>query len=229
MDNLRFFGLAAGLFIAVFFGMKRLLTVEPLKPDARLPMFQRVDANDPRTKLMQSPASDDDATRDRLRHDVLDSAEALNDDPYNAALKARYIEAASNHAKAWISIAPCFSSLTCNNSSWKTIENAQHALGSPLDARERLAIYIANLFIGIFSPTQTPISTASSPDKTIGDDAHLLSVGGLVLVAIFILTLRILPRSHETHAEPEKTPSGRLRARSRKSVTGSKVPQWATA
>ena len=46
MDNLRFFGLALGMFAAVFFGMKWFLTVQPLKPDARLPTFQRVDIND---------------------------------------------------------------------------------------------------------------------------------------------------------------------------------------
>jgi hypothetical protein len=52
MDSIRFYALAVGLFFAVFLGGKWLLipTVVPLQPDARLPTFQRVDPDDPRTK-----------------------------------------------------------------------------------------------------------------------------------------------------------------------------------
>jgi hypothetical protein len=66
--------------------------------------------------------------------------------------------------------------------------------------RERLALYISVPFIGLFSLAQTVISSPSGPDKTYGDNAHLLSLGGLVLVAILIVTWRILLRSHETRA-----------------------------
>ena len=43
MDTLRFFGLAALMFAAAFLGMNWFLRVEPLKPDPRVPTFQRVD------------------------------------------------------------------------------------------------------------------------------------------------------------------------------------------
>jgi hypothetical protein len=66
--------------------------------------------------------------------------------------------------------------------------------------RERLALYVSIPFIGIFSLAQTIISSPSGPDKTPGDNARLFSLGGLVLVAILIVTWRILLRSHERHA-----------------------------
>lgn len=64
--------------------------------------------------------------------------------------------------------------------------------------RERLAIYASTLFIGIFSIAQTVISAALSPDKEIGEYANLLSLGGLALVAITVLTWRILLRESRT-------------------------------
>ena len=66
--------------------------------------------------------------------------------------------------------------------------------------RERLALYVSIPFIGIFSIAETIISSPSGPDKTPGDNARLLSLGGLVLVAILIITWRILLRSHEMRA-----------------------------
>jgi hypothetical protein len=96
MDNVRFFGLALSMFVAVFFGMRWLLTPQPLHPDARLPTFQRIEPNSARAQLEASSISDDDATRDKLRHAVLDDAKALKDDPCNSALKEHYIEAANS-------------------------------------------------------------------------------------------------------------------------------------
>ncbi len=63
--------------------------------------------------------------------------------------------------------------------------------------RERLAIYASSLFIGIFSLAQTLISSELGPDEVVGESTQLLSLGGLVLVAILIVTWRILLRSHE--------------------------------
>lgn len=60
--------------------------------------------------------------------------------------------------------------------------------------RERLAIYISTLSIGIFSIAQTVNSAVSSPHKVLGEDANLLSLGGFALVAILALTWRILLR-----------------------------------
>ena len=100
------------MFAAVFFGMQWLLTVQPLQPDARLPTFQRVDKDSPRFQLEQTSISDNDPTRDRLRHEVLDDAKALNDDPCNDVLKRRYIKAVNDYARAWISIVPCLGART---------------------------------------------------------------------------------------------------------------------
>jgi hypothetical protein len=64
--------------------------------------------------------------------------------------------------------------------------------------RERLALYVSSLFIGIFSIVQTVISESSS-NKVGGEDVDHLSLGGLALVVILLLTWRILLRSHERH------------------------------
>ncbi len=88
MDTVRFLGVAAGMFAAVFLGMSWLLTVHPLQPDARLPTFQRVDNRQSAlSSSNNSSVSDDDPTRDRLRNEVLDDAKSLDDDPCNRRLK----------------------------------------------------------------------------------------------------------------------------------------------
>jgi len=170
MDNLRFFGLALGLFAAMFFGMKWLFAVQPLKPDPRVPTFQRVDTDDPRYKLTQSSQSDGDATRDHLRHEVLDYAKALNDDPCNDRLKARYIEAANNYARAWISIVPCMRSRTCGQADSKRLDLAQHAFGSPLDLRLREAMRQVHAK-GIFKLGDFPDDTAFLVAELAADGA----------------------------------------------------------
>jgi hypothetical protein len=65
--------------------------------------------------------------------------------------------------------------------------------------RERLVLYALIVFIGVFSLAQTVISSVSHPDKVIGEDKEL-SLGGLALVAILVLTWRILRRRHESRA-----------------------------
>jgi hypothetical protein len=66
--------------------------------------------------------------------------------------------------------------------------------------RERLALYVSILFIGIFSIVQNVISSESGPGKAVGEDADHLSLGGLALVAILVLSWRILLRGHERRA-----------------------------
>jgi hypothetical protein len=158
MGSLRFFAFVAVLFVAVFFGGKWLLEVRPLKPDPRLPTFQRVNPNDPRVKLQQSAVSDDDPTRDRLRKEVLDYAKALGDDPCNKTLKTRYIRAVIDYARAWISIAPCLGTRTCGGSDSPLIDRAAHAFGSPLDLRVRDAMQAVHAK-GIFGPADFPKDT----------------------------------------------------------------------
>jgi hypothetical protein len=171
MDTVRFFGIAAGMCAAVFLGMSWLLAVHPLQPDARVPTFQRVDTDSPRFQLEQSSVSDDDPTRDRLRHEVLDYAKALSDDPCNDRLKAHYIEAVANYAHAWLSIAPCFGSLSCRQADSKRLELAQHAFGTPLDARMREAmqkVHAKGIFKhGDFPNETTPLVAAWANDGTI--------------------------------------------------------------
>lgn len=65
--------------------------------------------------------------------------------------------------------------------------------------RERLALYALILFIGIFSVVQTVILLELTSDLVIEEDTGL-SLGGLALVAILIITWRILRRSHERRA-----------------------------
>jgi hypothetical protein len=140
MGTLRFLGLAVGMFAAVFFGMRWLLTVRPLQPDARLPTFQRVDKDSPRFQLEQTSISDNDPTRDRLRQEVLEDARALKDDPCNDILKRRYIKAVNDYAHAWISIVPCLGGRNCGSSDSPKLDRAAHAFGSPLDLRVRDAM-----------------------------------------------------------------------------------------
>jgi hypothetical protein len=146
MDSIRFYALAVGLFLAVFLGGRWLLipTVVPLKPDARLPTFQRVDPADPRTKLEQTSVSDDDATRDRLRNEVLDYAKAVHDDPCNEVLKKNYIKAVVAYARAWISIVPCIGTQTCHGWDSAALDRAAQAFGTPLDHRVRDAMRAAH-------------------------------------------------------------------------------------
>jgi hypothetical protein len=66
--------------------------------------------------------------------------------------------------------------------------------------RERLALYALILFIGFFSIAQTVILPESTSNVVIGEDVGI-SLGGLALVAILIITWRILQRSHERRAE----------------------------
>jgi hypothetical protein len=157
-SHLRFAGVVVVLFLAVFFGGRWLLEVRPLKPDPRLPTFQAVNPDDPRTKLEKTSVSDDDRTRDRLRKEVLDYAKPLSDDPCNKTLRAHYIKAVNDYARAWIGIAPCVGTQTCGSSDSSLIERAQHAFGTPLDLRVRDAMAALHAK-GIFGPADFPKDT----------------------------------------------------------------------
>jgi hypothetical protein len=157
-STLRFAGIVVVLFLAVFFGGRWLFEVRPLKPDARLPTFQRVNPDDPRVKLEKSSVSDDDPTRDRLRKDVLEWAKPLKDDPCNKTLRAHYVKAATDYARAWISIAPCLGTQTCGSWDSSLTERAHQAFGSPLDLRVRDAMQAVHAK-GIFGPADFPKET----------------------------------------------------------------------
>jgi hypothetical protein len=182
MDTVRFFGLAAGMFAAVFLGMSWLLTVRPLQPDARLPSFQQVDKDSPRFQVEQTSISDDDPTRDRLRQEVLDDARALKDDPCNDILKTRYIKAANAYAHAWISIAPCLGTRTCGSADSSRIDRAAHAFGSPLDHRVREAmqrVHAKAVFkLGDFPNDTAPLVADLAADGSINPLAVRATVNG---------------------------------------------------
>ena len=170
MDNLRFFGLALSMFVAVFFGMRWLLTPQSLQPDARIPTFQRVEPNSPRAQFEASSISDNDTTRDKLRHAVLDDAKALNDDPCNRALKEHYVEAADNYARALTSVVPCLRTQTCGKTDWPRLELAGHAFGTPLDHRVHEAMQEVHAK-GVFRRGDFPDDTVNLVAEMAGDPA----------------------------------------------------------
>jgi hypothetical protein len=135
MSTLRFVGIAVGL-LMVFLGIQWLLAPPPLQPDALLPLqpdaalptFQRVDVNSPRHQMeTTSYASDNDPVRDGLRRAALQAANQLIGDPCDEAAKARYIEAATKYARAWLSIAPCVQTETCGPSDGPRLDRARKA------------------------------------------------------------------------------------------------------
>lgn len=141
MGTFRFIGTALAMFIAVFLGARWLLAPRALKPDARVPTFHQVDVKDPRFQLEQTSfASDNDTVRNGLREAVLDEADTLQDSPCDDKRKARYVEAATRYARAWISIAPCVGTRTCGQSDGARLDLAQKAFGSPFDRRVREAM-----------------------------------------------------------------------------------------
>lgn len=140
MSTARFAVIVTAVLLVSFFGVKWLLVVRPLRPDARLPTFHHVDIDSPRYKLEQSSASDNDEVRDRLRNDVLDYAKALDDEPCNKILKTKYVEAVVAYARAWTSIAPCVAIRSCTSWDSANLDRARKAFGTPRDHRVRDAM-----------------------------------------------------------------------------------------
>jgi hypothetical protein len=109
--------------------------LEPLKASAEIPTFHRVQDD-----LRRGVDVDIDVVRNGLRGAVLAAADDLKSDPCNPALKARYIEAASKYARAWLSIAACAGTRTCGPADGARLNRAQKAFGSALDHRVREAM-----------------------------------------------------------------------------------------
>jgi hypothetical protein len=175
MGTLRFLGIAVGLLLACL-GIQWLLAPRPLQPDARVPTFQRVDVNSPRYQMeTTSYAGDHDAVRDALRRATLEAAQAFRDDPCNDAIKARYVEAATKYARAWLSIAPCVATATCGASDGPRLDRAQKAFGSPLDRRVREAMTKAHqtdaIAEGDFSGDVAPFVAEMAADPVINPRA----------------------------------------------------------
>jgi hypothetical protein len=176
MGSLRFIGIVAILFVAVFFGGKWLLEVRPLRASAWLPTYHRVDKQDePRLKLEKTSATDNDPARDRLRTEVLDYAKALADDPCNGILKMHYIKAVIDYVRACISIAPCLGTHTCRWSDSPRMDLATRAFGSPLDLRVRDAmqkVHAKGVFgIGDFPQDTVTLVSQLAADGSVNPDA----------------------------------------------------------
>jgi hypothetical protein len=108
-----------------------------LKPDARIPTFQPVDPNS-RHRMMEVETfggGDNDSARNELRRAVLEAATKLRVRPCDAEVKARYVKAATDYARAWLSIVPCVGTRTCGESDEARLDQAQKAFGTPLDRR----------------------------------------------------------------------------------------------
>ena len=151
MGNLRFLGLVACMVLAAFFGMRWLVAAPAVTPDAPLPL-QRADPNEQRPNSDQSSfTSDDDSRRDVLRQAVLETAKLFGDNPGDAAMKARYAAAATDYARAWLSIAPCVGTMTCCPSDGPRLDRAKKAFGTPRDRRVRDAMRKAHATGGLSS------------------------------------------------------------------------------
>jgi hypothetical protein len=142
-NTLRIAGSAVILFLAAFLLGQGLLgqglfAVRPLHPGALLPTLPHTDGPD--RSLDPSAVSGTDRARDRLRHEVLDQAKALDDDPCSAPLKTHYVRAVVDYMRAWFSIAPCLRTHDCGAGDSQVVDRAERAFGSPLDLRVRDAM-----------------------------------------------------------------------------------------
>ena len=169
MGAARFAVIVTAVLLASFFGMRWLLTIQPLKPDARIPTFHHVDPDSAEYKFQQSSASDDDATRDHLRNEVIDYANALAQDPCNDVLKANYIKAVVAYARAWTSIAPCIAIRSCTSWDSKELDRARAAFGTPLDHRVRDAMMAVHQIV-TFGTADFPKDTVSLVSDLAADD-----------------------------------------------------------
>lgn len=170
MRAARFAVIVMAFLLAGFFGLKWLLTVRPLQPDARLPNFHHVDVDSPRYKAEQSSESENDTVRDRLRSDVLNYAKALGDEPCNETLKASYIKAVVAYARAWISVAPCIASLSCSSQDSAKLDRARKAFGTPRDHRVRDAMMAVHAKVA-FGTADFPEDTSHLVADLAADDA----------------------------------------------------------
>lgn len=136
MEKLRFFTLIA-VFMAVGFAAVRWLTHVG---DSRLPTFHPVDIKNPTDKVPVAEASDNDAARDQLRNAVIAAAADFAKDPCDTGNRFRYLQAASNYAHAWLSIAPCVATNSCNDSNGAQLDRVHLAFGTALDHRVQEAM-----------------------------------------------------------------------------------------
>jgi hypothetical protein len=143
--------------VAIGFGHEPAAAQQPLTPDSRLPTFQPVDPAS-RQRMMELEmfgGGDNHPARNALRKAVLDAAASLRVQPCDPDVKARYVKAATDYSRAWLSIVPCVGSRTCSSSDEARLNEAQAAFGTPLDHRVREAMTEAHRS-GVIEPGDFP-------------------------------------------------------------------------
>jgi hypothetical protein len=143
--------------VAIGFGHAPTAAQEPLRPDSRLPTFQPVDPAS-RQRMMELETfggGDNDPARNALRKAVLDAATSLRVRPCDPDVKARYVKAATDYSRAWLSMVPCMGSRTCGPSDEARLNEAQTAFGTPLDGRVQDAMTEAHR-TGVMDPGDFP-------------------------------------------------------------------------
>jgi hypothetical protein len=162
--------LIAGAGLLWFFSNPVVMTarVQPFTPRADAPTFQRVSQED----MKRSFDGDGDAVRDGLRNAVLAAANNLKNDPCNPTLKARYIEAATQYARAWLSIDPCMATHTCGSADRPRLDRAQKAFGTALDHRVRevmQSLHNTDIFVAGDFPKDVVVLVADMAGDSIID------------------------------------------------------------
>lgn len=167
-STLRIAGSAVILFLAAFLLGQGLFAARPQRPDSLMPTFQLAGPNTPGGTLGQSAISDADRVRDHLRHQVLDFAKALGDDPCSPPLKKHYVNAVINYTRAWIRIAPCLGTHDCGAGDSQMMDRAARAFGSPLDLKVRDAMRTVHAKRS-FGIDDFPIDTVTLVSQLVAD------------------------------------------------------------
>jgi hypothetical protein len=136
MEKFRFFALIAVFAVVGFAAVRWLAPVG----DSRLPTFHPVEIKNPEDKPPVADASNNDAARDKLRNAVIAAAADFAKDPCDTGNRIRYIEAASDYAHAWLAIAPCVATNTCNDTNGAQLDRVHLAFGTSLDHRVQEAM-----------------------------------------------------------------------------------------
>ncbi len=144
MSTFRFGLLAISVFLLIFVGgswAKRgfpvmVYTIQPLKPDARIPTFEQAVKEGQRRDWVASKTnqSDGNVERDKLRSDLLQAANAYKLSPCDDTVRKNLVEALSNYTSAWHAMAWCTPGVNaCPQSRDQRIDVAAAAFKTPAD------------------------------------------------------------------------------------------------
>jgi hypothetical protein len=140
MDSIRFAGLVVVAFAISFAAALWLVIPQTPMLASILPSQPRVEAQVQPLPVPHADAADSEDARDALRNAVLEAAKDLQHEPCNDIMKARYVEAATRYARAWLSIVPCFGTRRCGAADEARLDRVQRIFGTPLDHQAREAM-----------------------------------------------------------------------------------------